>query len=164
MKQTRNYQQMAAECIAYLVRQSRVTGKPITGPEEAAQYAALALVATGDFGREVVGLLCLNARNAVLDCRVIAQGTVNQAPAYLREIARAALFANATGVILFHNHPGGHCRPSSEDLALTRQLAEGLRPLDIDLLDHLILASHEAFSITNGLAVSFAPPADDALF
>jgi len=49
MKQTRNYQQMAAECIAYLVRQSRVTGKPITGPEEAAQYAALALVATGDF-------------------------------------------------------------------------------------------------------------------
>ena len=58
------------------------------------------------------------------------QGTVNQAQVYPREIARAALQVDATGIIIFHNHPAGQCQPSIDDLAVTKSLTEGLKLLE----------------------------------
>jgi len=163
MTQKIDYRQMAKQCLNHLVRETQVTGQSVTGPEEAAQFVALALLAHGDLQRENLGLICLNAANRIVDVRLIAHGTVNQAPVYLREVARAAILVSATGIILFHNHPGGQAQPSAEDLAVTKRLAEALLMLEIMLYDHLIIAGNEAYSIMGNRRVEYAP-AQPALF
>ena len=97
-------------------------------------------------------LICLSARLQVLGDVLITRGTLDEAPAYPRLVAEAALRYNAHGVILTHNHPGGTCRPSSQDLETTRRLAALLSGMDIRLCDHIIVAGESTFSLAeNGL-------------
>ena len=103
MKKKTDYAVMAKRCLAYLVKETQVTSRQVTNPEEAAQFVALAVVAAGDPGRECAGVICLNSSGRVTDVRILGVGTVNQAPVYPREVARAALLSNAVSVILFHN-------------------------------------------------------------
>jgi len=159
MNKKTDYAELAKRCIAHLVKETQFTSRQVTNPEEAAQFVALAVVAGGDPGRECVGVLCLNAAGRVTDVRILGVGTVNQAPVYPREVAKAALLTGATAVILFHNHPGGQCHPSADDLAMTRSLGEALRPLDIVLHDHLILAGNQVYSIDCGRTVPFTAEA-----
>ncbi len=163
-KKGTNYAEMAREALKWMVRECRVSGERVSEPIRAAELAALTLATSGDLQREHFGVIALNAANAVLDARILSSGTVNQAPAYPREIARAALLANATGVVIFHNHPGGQCIPSADDLQLTREAKTALAVLDIQVLDHLVIAGNEAYSIAAGRTVTFAPEAEPALF
>jgi len=57
MNKKTDYAEMAKRCIAHLVRESQLSSQPVTNPEEAAQFVALAVVAGGDPGRECVGVL-----------------------------------------------------------------------------------------------------------
>lgn len=57
----------------------------------------------------------------------------------LRAIIQAALAHDAAGLILVHNHPSGHAEPSQADIAFTRALYDVSDPLDLTLIDHLIL-------------------------
>jgi len=50
-----------------------------------------------------------------------------------------AIKANASGIIICHNHPSGNVQPSESDLALTRKIKESGNLMDIQLLDHLII-------------------------
>ncbi len=65
----------------------------------------------------------LDAQNKII-CIKIDKGTVNQAVVYPREIIRHALIANASALILIHNHPSGNIRPSDADIRLTRTITE----------------------------------------
>lgn len=163
-KKGTNYAEMAREALKWMVRESRSMGERVSEPAKAAEMAALTLAATGDLQREHFGILALNAANTVVDARVLSSGTVDQAPAYPREVARAALLAGATAVVLFHNHPGGQCRPSADDLQLTRETKTALAVLGIQVHDHLVIAGNEAWSIAAGRAFPFAPEAEPALF
>ena len=116
------------------------------GPEDTKKFCALTL-AQGDREVESVGVLCLNASNSVVHQQIISRGTVNQAPVYPREVAKVALLANATAVILVHNHPGGQCRASADDIELTNRMEAILESLGIHLHDHLIIAGNQCFSI-----------------
>ena len=58
-----------------------------------------------------------------------------------REIFKAAILANAAGVVLVHNHPSGDPEPSEEDLSITKRLVEAGELLGIGVLDHVIVAS-----------------------
>ena len=165
-KKNANYADMAKEALDWMVRESRTASDDrVRGPEEAAKVAALALAATGEFHREHFGLICLNARGAVLDARVISSGTVDQAPAYPREIARAALLASSTvSVLIFHNHPGGNVAPSEADRALTRAVRQALELFGICLHDHLVFAGHRYYSIAAEREGVFAEAAQPTLF
>jgi DNA repair protein RadC len=55
------------------------------------------------------------------------------------EVFREAIKANAAGMIVVHNHPSGDPSPSPEDLAVTRNLIEAGRLLDIPVLDHIVI-------------------------
>ena len=110
------------------------------------------LKSSRDFGRyllpyfygardEVVYLLCLDASCRVICCRRLCEGSVNSASFSARLLAQAALQANATSVVLAHNHPSGVFVPSKEDLSMTNHLREALEPLDILLVDHIIIAN-----------------------
>ena len=57
----------------------------------------------------------------------------------VRIILQYAIKANASGIIICHNHPSGNLQPSESDLALTKKIKESGSVMDIQLLDHLII-------------------------
>ena len=98
---------------------------------------------------EMVYLLCLDAKCKVLACRQVAEGSVNSANVPIRRIVEMALAANATTVILAHNHPSGIAIPSSEDIVTTQRLAAALATVEISLADHIIVADDDYVSLAH---------------
>lgn len=91
---------------------------------------------------EALYCLALDSSNHWLGLYLIDSGTVDRAPVHPRKLLSFLLIdTNATAIILCHNHPGGACKASSEDIALTRKLKGMLEPLNVRVLDHLIYAS-----------------------
>lgn len=101
------------------------------------------------FGRsnETVFLLCLDAKCKVLCCREIGEGSVNSASISVRRVVETALNANATTVILAHNHPSGVAVPSGEDVQTTRRVYHALSAVDVHLADHIVVADGEFVSM-----------------
>ena len=96
---------------------------------------------------EVVYLLCLDAKCKALDCVLIHRGGVNVASIAARKVVKTALDANATSVVLAHNHPSGVALPSKEDADLTARLRDTLDALQILLLDHIVVADDDFVSM-----------------
>jgi DNA repair protein RadC len=99
--------------------------------------------------QEVVYQVCLDQKCRVLNIALMHEGSVHSTEVNLRKIVGNALKYNATGVILAHNHPGGVALPSPEDLATTRQLKDTLRPMGINLIDHIIVADRDFVSLAD---------------
>lgn len=64
----------------------------------------------------------------------------------VRQIVREAVRRDAVSVVLVHNHPSGDTRPSTADCAMTEKVRDGLKAVDIRLVDHVIVADHCFFS------------------
>ena len=101
------------------------------------------------FGRnvETVFLLCLDAKCKVLCCKEVGQWSVNSAGISVRKIVETALAANATTVVLAHNHPSGIAVPSSEDVQTTCRVAMALNAVEIQLADHIVVADGDYVSM-----------------
>ena len=97
---------------------------------------------------ETVFLLCLDAKCKVLACEKVGEGGVNSAGIPVRKIVEMALKANATSVILAHNHPSGLAIPSGEDIQTTRRVALALDAVEIGLVDHIIVADSDWVSLS----------------
>ena len=91
--------------------------------------------------------LCLSTTGQVLGQRLITQGTLTHVQAYPRLIVETALNYNAHGLILCHNHPGGSMHPSQDDVDVTLFIKTLLVGLDVELLDHIIVAGDGAYSM-----------------
>lgn len=96
---------------------------------------------------EVVYVLCLDAKCKLLSCLFVGEGSVNSANVPIRRIVEICLNANATSVVLAHNHPGGLAFPSGDDIQTTKRLAQALSTVDIHLIDHLIFADGDSISM-----------------
>ncbi len=96
---------------------------------------------------EQVRLLFLDRKNRLIADEVQQRGTVDQAPAYPREVARRSLDLNASAVLLVHNHPSGDPQPSQADIQMTRDIAAALQAVGVTLHDHLVIgrAGHASF-------------------
>lgn len=84
--------------------------------------------------------LYLDNSMRLIKCVCISEGTVNANIPSIRRIVELAIHNNAANVILAHNHPGGLTVPSKEDRATTRDIGEALRVVDINLVEHFIVA------------------------
>lgn len=96
---------------------------------------------------EFVYVLCLDAKCKVLTCKQLGEGSVNSANVPIRRIVEIALSANATSVILAHNHPGGLAIPSNDDIQTTYRLAQAMEAVDVQLADHFIFADSDYISM-----------------
>lgn len=96
---------------------------------------------------ETVYLLCMDAKRKVLCLEKVGEGSVNSANVPIRRIVEVALSANATTVVLGHNHPGGLAFPSPEDINTTNYVAKALWAVEIDLADHIIVSDGEYISL-----------------
>ena len=93
--------------------------------------------------------LLLNRANDALGIVNHSKGGIAGTVVDVRLIFAAAIKANATGLILAHNHPSGNLKPSYQDIQLTKRVKEAGMLLDIQLLDHLILSSERYLSMAD---------------
>lgn len=89
--------------------------------------------------REHFGALYLDAKRRVIAVHILHIGALNSTTSSSRDVAQAALLHNASAVILFHNHPSGDAEPSPEDVEFTLKLKLALIPLEIKVLDHIVI-------------------------
>ncbi|HOS46673.1 MAG TPA: JAB domain-containing protein [Paludibacter sp.] len=89
--------------------------------------------------RESFYALYLDRGNKVLGYLLISVGGLSGTVIDPKTVYQTALKANASGIIIAHNHPSGNPQPSDADLQLTNKLKEAGQLLDINLLDHLII-------------------------
>ena len=92
-------------------------------------------------------VVSLNAKCNVLGRRKISEGSLSEVSAYPRMVMETALNYNAHSVLLCHNHPGGTCAPSPDDISSTLQLQRLLNGVGILVLDHIIVAGDRTYSM-----------------
>ncbi|MFH0756869.1 MAG: JAB domain-containing protein [Bacteroidota bacterium] len=95
---------------------------------------------------EEVKMLLLNRSNMVLGIASLSKGGVTGSIIDARVVLQYAINANASAVILAHNHPSGNLEASDADKKITRSVREALKLVSIELLDHLILNKDEEFA------------------
>lgn len=124
------------------LRYSAAGGNTTSGAEVMDSPEAVDLLCADmhELVQEQLRVLLLRTKNTVIDVVTVYQGTVNAASTRSAEILRPAIVANAPGIIVVHNHPSGDSEPSSADLAVTRKLLAAAEVMDIEVLDHVIVA------------------------
>jgi DNA repair protein RadC len=92
-------------------------------------------------GKKQEHFICitLNGANEVIHTRTITMGLLNHSLVHPREVFADAITDRAASIICVHNHPSGTLDPSSQDISITRQLADAGTLVGIRLLDHLIV-------------------------
>lgn len=116
----------------------------LDSPGAVRQYLALQL---GGEPVERFGMLCLDSQHRCIAFERRATGTINQSSIYPRQVVLAALRHGAAAVILVHNHPSGNTTPSRADEVLTQSLKAALGTIDVQVLDHMIVAGDRALSM-----------------
>lgn len=111
-------------------------GKAVFGPEDIADIFRQVLK---NEDRELFTMLALDTKHRVIGINVVSQGTLNASIIHPREVFKAAMLLNASGIIICHNHPSGNITPSREDSRVTKKLVKAGEILDIPVLDHLIV-------------------------
>jgi DNA repair protein RadC len=94
-------------------------------------------------------ILFLNHSFKVLGLYEMSSGGITGTIVDLRMIFSAALKANATNIMIAHNHPSGNTKPSEADKHMTAKIRQAGELLDIKLLDHLIITSETYYSFTD---------------
>ena len=92
---------------------------------------------------EVFYVIMLNSQSRVVAMQEMTRGTLNSSLVHPREVFRLSIALGAAGIIVVHNHPSGDPTPSPDDRAITRQLVDAGRLLDIPVYDHVILTDSE---------------------
>lgn len=101
----------------------------------------------GSSRREMLWQVCLDGKGKVLSSRCLAEGDVSMAAVSVRQVVEYALRAGAVGVVLAHNHPSGVALSSQEDIATTRLIRDALRTMNIQLVDHVVVADGDYVSM-----------------
>lgn len=94
----------------------------------------------GTLEHEVFAVIHLDAQYRVIEYVEMFRGTVSQSSVYPREVVKESLARNSAALILVHNHPSGVATPSKADQALTQMLKKALALVDVQVIDHLIVA------------------------
>ena len=99
--------------------------------------------------REYFWVMYLNQANKCIGAHMLSMGGLSSTVVDVRPLFQGALLANASNIIVSHNHPSGNLAPSSQDRNLTKKIKEAGELLDIKLLDHLIVSAHGYYSFAD---------------
>ena len=133
----------ALELARRALREEISSRDALASPRAVRDYLRLALAGRE---QEVFMLVLLDAQHRVISSEELFQGTLTQTSVYPREVVKCALKHNAAAVIFAHNHPSGVAEPSHADEILTRSLKSALALVDIQVLDHFIVAGTRSMS------------------
>jgi DNA repair protein RadC len=103
----------------------------------------------GDIPHEEFWILLLNRANRVIDKIKISQGGISGTIIDTRIILKNAVDRLASAIILCHNHPSGNLKPSDADIRITSKMKESSQIVDVNLIDHIIIAENTYFSFAD---------------
>jgi DNA repair protein RadC len=109
---------------------------PITAPRHALAH----LRSLRALPNEVLSALLVDVRMCLIDIVKIAEGATARVAVSPKEVFAAALTRGAAALVLAHNHPSGNPEPSHEDVEFTRTMRDAGELLDVQVLDHLVVA------------------------
>lgn len=102
-----------------------------------------------DIPHEEFWIVMMNRAHRIIKKQKISLGGVHGTVADPKIIFKVALEELASGIIVAHNHPSGNLTPSQQDIDLTKKLKEAGKLLEIQLLDHLIVAGKNYYSFAD---------------
>ena len=123
-------------CCVALYAQKDIVYKPVLLSIDKAdgQYAAGETV-------NVYGQLMEDIGETEFVCYVESNGSmVGEKRMVQLKQGEKALVYSASAVIISHNHPSGSAKPSTADVKQTEALHKALKYMEINLLDHIIIA------------------------
>jgi DNA repair protein RadC len=135
--------QAALELARRALKEEISSRNALSSPRAVRDYLRLALAGRE---QEVFVVLLLDAQHRVIAHEELFRGTLTQTSVYPREVVKCSLRHNAAAVIFAHNHPSGIAEPSHADEILTRSLKSALALVDIQVLDHFIVAGSRTMS------------------
>lgn len=128
----------------YYQMEKRRQTKQLKTEEQAIEYVKPLFIGERE---EVLYAVILDDKGTILRTRQVGRGVANAVEVSAGRLAKTALMAGGTSVILAHNHPAGLPIPSSEDIITTGKMVKALGILGIDLIDHIVVAGQEATSM-----------------
>ncbi len=115
----------------------------MNSPEKVRDYFAPHLYGKAN---EEVWVLLLDTRLQIIADRQVSKGGITETSVDIRIVLREAIAAQATSMILVHNHPTGNVSPSRADDLLTKRLADAGKIMNITLQDHVIVGGNDFYS------------------
>lgn len=98
---------------------------------------------------ESFNILLLNRRLGVLGFLNLSKGGTASTVVDIKLVFSAALLANASSIVLAHNHPSGYPFPSDTDKKLTKSLVKAGKILKVEVVDHIIMTSSDYYSFAD---------------
>lgn len=129
------------------------TGKPVS---DSLGAAAIMYPTLRGMDHEEVWALFLNAANIPVNTEIISEGGLSASLMEPRSVVKKALECNASGVILYHNHPSGNPLPSASDVRETERLRDCLKVFDMNLLDHIVISDSRFYSFADEKVNSYS--------
>ena len=129
-----------------LVRENSLTceSKSIQSPFDAVEIMRPIM---DGLDREAVYVMLLNTKNMALGINMVSMGDISSSIVHPREVFKAAILANAAGIVMFHNHPSGDTKPSLDDEVVSKRIYAAGEIIGISLLDHIIIGANNHTSL-----------------
>lgn len=111
-----------------------------------------------ELDREALCIVNMKSNGVPINFNIASIGSINKSLVSVRELMKSAVLSNAANVIILHNHPSGDVTPSRNDIAVTKKLLNAFRMMDIELLDHVIVAGgngENVFSMRENEVIDF---------
>ena len=98
---------------------------------------------------EELHIALLDSKKKLIKCEKISDGTANSALVDVKKIMAIVVNSTATAAAIAHNHPGGIAVPSNADVKSTRRLYDALQIVNVELVDHIIVADGDYVSLAD---------------
>ena len=131
------------ELMEYLYKKELQSGMILNSVEKVYKYLKSNM---GFLEKEIFKVIFLSSKNEYLGEENLFLGTIDRSQIYAREIMKTTMEYNAKSVIFSHNHPSGDVKPSQADIEMTKKMKKILEPLEVRVLDHIIITSTKYYS------------------
>jgi len=115
----------------------------LTGSADAQAVIRNLIKLQGQSDREQFCVLLLDAKNKTIGLNIVSTGSLSSAMVHPREVLKPAILANASAMILAHNHPSGELTPSPQDKAITKKIIQASSIIGITVHEHLIISMED---------------------
>jgi DNA repair protein RadC len=133
----------------YKRRFSVCENKPVMQNSRAVKEHLRIMFGNLEQDREHFICVFLDGQNKIIRSEVLFTGSLTTSAVYPREVVKKVLQYEAGAVIFGHNHPSGSLTPSSSDRAVTKKLQTACGSIDVEVLDHIIIAGEGSFSFAD---------------
>lgn len=101
---------------------------------------------TQDLDVEEAWIVLMNQNYRLIKTVRLSHGGLTETAVDVRVAMKEAIMANATVMVLCHNHPSNNPKPSKDDDRLTERMKKACELMRIHFLDHIILTDGMYYS------------------